>query len=112
MDLMGPFEVTTRGNQYTLTVMCMLTNYVICVPLTNKSTATILKADLREVYCRIVGSRKILSDNGSEFKSSLFLEVATPLRIKYSFSSQYRPQASGWIEASHKFINNCSKNLQ
>ena len=31
MDLIDPFEVTTSGNQYALTVICMLTNYVIYV---------------------------------------------------------------------------------
>ena len=29
IDVIGLFEVTSRGNQYTLTVTCMLTNYVI-----------------------------------------------------------------------------------
>ena len=80
MDLISPFEMTARGNQYALTVMCMLTKYVICIPLTDKYVDTVVSQDLGEVYCRLGGSRKILSDKGSEFKNSLFSGVITQLR--------------------------------
>ena len=35
------------------------------------------------------------------------MDVATWLGLKHSFSSPYRPQANGCIEASHKFLKNC-----
>ena len=38
MNLIGPLEATKKGNQCTLTVICMLTNYIICVPIPDKST--------------------------------------------------------------------------
>ena len=63
IDLFGPFETTTRGNQYTLTVICMLTNYTIYIPLQDKSTDTMVNAYLKEVYCRFRGNQKNLSDN-------------------------------------------------
>ena len=57
----GPFMMTTWGNQYTLTVICMLTNYVICVPLIDKFADIAVSAYLREVYCRLGGIGKIVS---------------------------------------------------
>ena len=33
IDLIGPFETNTKGNQYTLAVICMLTNYFIYIPI-------------------------------------------------------------------------------
>ena len=55
----------------------MLTNYVICIPIPDKSKGIIVSAYLKEIYCRLGENQKILSGNGSEFKNSLFSEVAT-----------------------------------
>ena len=53
-------------------------------------------------------SRKILSDNGTEFKNSLFKEVAKQLGVEHKIYSQvYRPQANGRIEGFHKFLKEC-----
>ena len=32
INLIGPFEVMNKGNQYALTVICALTNYVFSMP--------------------------------------------------------------------------------
>ena len=49
VDLIGPLEVTAKSNQYALTVICMLTNYATCVPLTDKSANTVVSTNVREV---------------------------------------------------------------
>ena len=85
IDLVGPFETTVKGNQYALTVIYMLTNYIICIPIPDKSTDKIVNVHLQEVYCKLRGSLKILSDTGSEFKNSIFSKRATCLVIKHSF---------------------------
>ena len=59
MEFIGPFNMTTKDNQYILTVVCILTNFVICVPLTGKSAEKVEGAYLREVYCRLHRSRQI-----------------------------------------------------
>ena len=38
MDLVGPYRETENGNQYALTVIYMLTNYVFMIPIRSKST--------------------------------------------------------------------------
>ena len=63
MDLIGPFEITCRGNQYTLAMICMLTYYIMCVPLVDKSADTVVNVYLKEIYCRFGGRQKILSDH-------------------------------------------------
>ena len=55
-------------------------------------------------------SRKILSDNGTEFKNSLFEEVAKLLGVECIRSThQYTDlkQMDGWIEGFHKFLKEC-----
>ena len=73
MDLIAPFETTIRGNQHTLSVIYILMNYVMCVPVVDKSANTVVNTYLREVYCRLRGRQKIVSGNRSEFQYSLFL---------------------------------------
>ena len=72
VDLIGPFKMTASVNKNTVTMIWMLTHYVICIPLKDKSVDTEVIAYLREVYCQIGGSRNILSDNGSELKKLIF----------------------------------------
>ena len=72
IDLIGPFETITKENWYGLTLICMLTNYVKCVPIPDKSKDIVVNAILKEVYCRFGGRQKILSDNESEFKIHYF----------------------------------------
>ena len=68
----------------------MLTNYVMFIWLVDKSANTVVSAYLKESCCRFGGSQNISFDNGSEFKNSLFLEVASQLGIKHIYSFLYR----------------------
>ena len=80
MDLIGEFHPpTSRGHRYTLTVMDMLTGFVFCAPLQTKRAKEIVQKYLDTVYYRFNGSRKILSDNGTEFKNKVFEDVAKKL---------------------------------
>ena len=69
MDLIGEFHPPiTKGKRYALTVKCMLTGYVFCIPLKTKTAEEVLQAYIDHVYSKFGGSIKILSDNGTEFK--------------------------------------------
>ena len=74
MDLIGQLEMTTRGNQYALAIICMLAKFVICTPFTDKSADIIVSTFIRVVYFRLGENRKILLDNGSEFKKLILLK--------------------------------------
>ena len=69
MDLIGPYREIKKGNQYALTVICMLTSYIFMIPIRSKSTEEFIKAYLTGVYSTFGGSKYILSDQGSEFTS-------------------------------------------
>ena len=72
MDLIDPYRETENGNQYALTVICMLTNYVFMICIRLKSTEEVIKAYLTGVYYIIRGSKYILSDCGSKCTSKQF----------------------------------------
>ena len=109
MDLIGEFHPPTiRKNRYALTVICMLTDYVFCVPLKTKIAEEVIQAYIDNVYSKFGGSRKILSDNGTKFKNRIFEQVAKELGVKYKFyTPPYHPASNGRIEGFHAFLKAC-----
>lgn len=108
MDLIGEFHPpSTRGNRYALTVICMHTGYVFCVPLQTKTASEVVRAYIDNVYAKFGASEKIMSDNGTEFKNALFEQIAEELGIKRIFTPPYHPQSNGRIEGFHRFLKAC-----
>ena len=109
MDLIGEFyPSSTQGNRYALTVICMLTGWVWCIPIPYKTVNAVLKAYLKHVHHVFGPSRKILSDNGTEFKNDLFDRVAKELGVEHKvYSPPYHPQSNGRIEGFHLFLKAC-----
>ena len=108
MDLVGPISPQTeKGNRYILTVIDMLTGYTIAVPITDKRSETVCKAYRDSVYCIFGGSSRILTDNGTEFKSREMKQICEDLEVKQVFSPVYTPQANGRLEGWHRFLKAC-----
>ena len=72
IDLLGPYSETESGNQYPLTVICMLANYVFMIPIKTKTTEDVINVYLKHVYATFSGSKYILSDRDREFSSKQF----------------------------------------
>ena len=109
MDLIGEFHPpTSKKHRYALTVICMLTGYVFCVPLKTKTAEEVIQAYIDHVYARFGGSLKILSDNGTEFKNKLFEQVVKELGVEYKlYTLPYHPASNGCIEGFHAFLKAC-----
>ena len=109
MDLIGEFYPPTKsGHKYALTVICMLTGYVFCIPLRTKQASEVVQAYIDNVYAKFGGSLKILSDNGTEFKNQLFKRVAKELGVKFkNYTASYQPSSNGRIEGFHNFLKAC-----
>ena len=97
MDLIGEFHPpTSKGKKYALTIICMLTGYVFCIPLKTKTAEEVLQAYIDNVYSRFGGSLKILSDNGTEFKNKIFEQIAKELGVVYKiYTPPYHPASNG-----------------
>ena len=109
MDLIGEFYPPSKsGHKYALTVICMLTRYVFCIPLKSKQANEVLQAYIDNVYVKFDGSLKILSDNGTEFKNQLFEKIAKELGVKHKiYTAPYQPSSNGRIEGFHNFLKAC-----
>ena len=109
MDLIGEFHLpSSKGNRYALTVICMHTGFVFCIPLKTKSAEDVVQAYIDRVYSQFGGSEKVLKDNGTEFKNKLINEVCEQLGVKHKiYLPPYRPQSNGRIESFHYFLKAC-----
>ena len=63
-----------------------------------------IKAYIDHICCTFGPSRKILTDNGTEFINKLWTEVFEKLRIEQKFTPIYSPLCNGRIEGFHKFL--------
>ena len=68
MDCIGPLPATSKGNKLVLTFTCLLTSYLIMVPLKCKTVDKVSMAYIKEILLKTSCSKFILQDNGSEFK--------------------------------------------
>ena len=105
MDLIGEFHpASSKGHRYALTAICMLTGFTFCIPLKNKTAEEVVKAYLNHICCVFGPSKKILTDNGTEFKNKMWEEVYKLLRTQHRVTPIYSPQCNGRIEGFHRFL--------
>ena len=105
MDLIGEFHPpSSKGNRYALTAVCMLTGFTFCIPIKSKKAEDVMKAYTDNICCVFGPSKKILTDNGTEFKNKLWTDVFKRMCTEHRTSPIYSPQCNGRIEGFHKFL--------
>ena len=109
VDLIGVFHPpSSKGNKYTLTAVCMLTGFTFCIPIKNKSAEEVITAWRNHISFPFGVCRKLLTDNGTEFKNELFNTIAEQLGVERKiYTPPYRPQLNGHIEGFHNFLKAC-----
>ena len=106
MDLIGPFPTSAEGNTYCLTACCTLTDYLFCIPVQNKEAETVVQAYLKNTYSLFGRSKVLISDNGTEFRNSLFARVCGVLNMTQHFITAYLP-SSNLVERHHSSLKKC-----
>ena len=74
-DQIVPFQPSSKGNTYTL--LHLLTNYPIAIPIPYKTDEVVAHTCLQHVYATVGGSLNIITDSGKELKNDLFQKVAS-----------------------------------
>ena len=83
IDLIGEFyPPSSKGNRYALTAVCMLTGFTFCIPIKNKTAQEVVTAWRNHISFPFGVCRKLLTDNGTEFKNELFSQVAEQLGVE------------------------------
>ena len=99
-DLVGPFPKGTGGYQYVLTAICMSSKWPEAVPL-KSITARAVAAGMMEVFSRTGIPLQLLTDQGSQFLSSLVTHLCRDLMIDKVRTAPYHPECNGVVERMH-----------
>ncbi|XP_073803355.1 uncharacterized protein isoform X4 [Danio rerio] len=97
MDVVGPLEKSRSGNRFMLVITDYATRYPEVFPLRSvkaKSVAT----SLVQLFSRVGFPMEILTDQGTNFMSTLLKQVYRLLGIKSIRTTPYHPQTDGLTE--------------
>ena len=105
VDLVGPFPINERGNQYILTIVDHFTRYPITVPIPDKTQETVMAALKTHLFLALpFWPRRIISDKGGEFVNECIKKVYDKLGVKQILTSADNPQANQG-ERFHRYMN-------
>ena len=107
IDLIVEFyPPSSKGNRYALTAVCMLTGFTFCIPIKNKTAQEVVTAWRNHISFPFGVCRKLLMDNGTEFKNELFSQIAEQLGVERKiYMPPYRPWSNGELKVFITFSN-------
>ena len=99
-DLVGPFPKGKGGCRYVLTAICMSSKWPEALPL-RTMTARDVATGMLEIFARTGIPLQILTDQGSQFLSSLVTHLCKDLKIDKLRTAPYHPECNGVVERMH-----------
>ena len=106
MDILGPFKVTSDGYKYVLVCVDMFTSWVEASPMKSLTAEETAQVFFRLIISRHGCPRKVLTDQGRQFTSSLFQTLCNQYRIQKLESTAYHHQTNGKAERFNRFLLN------
>ncbi|XP_067442125.1 uncharacterized protein [Thunnus thynnus] len=103
MDIVGPLERSSAGHKYILVVCDYATRYPEAFPLKKIKARQIVNC-LIQLFSRVGIPKEIITDQGTNFTSSLLKEVYRLLGIQGVKTSPYHPQTDGLVERFNKTL--------
>ncbi|KAG8193720.1 hypothetical protein JTE90_005018 [Oedothorax gibbosus] len=108
IDLIGPLP-PSDGKVYCLTCIDRYSCWTEVVPLADITAETVSKAFYEHWICRFGVPATIITDQGRQFESQLFRNLAAISGSKVSHTTPYHPQCNGKIERFHRSLKTAIK---
>lgn len=100
VDIVGPLPLTEEGNKFIITLQDDLTKFSYAKAIPNHEASTI--ACKLVTFITLFGiPEAILSDQGSDFTSTVIKELNKLFKIRHVLSTPYHPQTNGALERSY-----------
>lgn len=108
IDLVGPLP-PSEGYSYLLTMIDRFTSWMEVVPISNITAETVAKAVYLHWVSRFGVPKRITSDQGRQFDSSLFKHFSALCGVKLYRTTPYHPQCNGKVERLHRTLKTALK---
>ena len=105
IDIVGPLPQDQRHEFLIVFVDCF-SKYTVLIPSSNHTTSTVSEALMRHVIPYFGTPRRLLSDRGREFISSIWTKLLRSLGIQQVLTSPYHTEGNAINERSHRTLNN------
>lgn len=112
LDIVGPLPLLSHnGKRYILTLQDDFSKYSLAIALENQEADTVAKVFAEEFICKFGVSESILTDQGSNFMSSLFQSLCKLFQMKKFNSTAYHPETErNSLECTHKSLGEYLRN--
>ncbi|XP_064399260.1 uncharacterized protein LOC135345747 [Halichondria panicea] len=97
MDIVGPLPRSNSGKRYILVICDYATRYPEAIPLKSIDAPHIAE-QLMTLFSRVGIPEEILTDQGSNFTSTLLTEIYRMLHVHPIRTTPYHPQTDGLVE--------------
>ncbi|XP_020081405.1 uncharacterized protein LOC109705053 [Ananas comosus] len=111
-DVIGPINpLSSRGHKFILAATDYFSRWVEAIPLREVKADDVVKFFKENILYRFGVPRRIISDNGTAFRSFKVNRFATQHKIDWRYSSIYNARANGLAEAFNKTLTKLLKKI-
>lgn len=103
IDIVGPLPRSNSGFVYILTVLDCFSKYILLFPIRSATATNVVKNLEDNVFLVYGAPRKIVTDNGVQFKSKEFRLLMLKYKVNFAPVSNYHPQANP-VERVHRVL--------
>lgn len=93
-DLVGPLPRSAKGNNFIVVFQDRFTKWIQCRAIRSATARNVTRALHEEVITRFGCPRRVISDNGTQYTSSLFRSLLEEFGIEHRYTPPYTPQAN------------------
>jgi hypothetical protein len=104
LDLLGPLPPAQGNLKYVVVAGEYFSKWIKAKPPATITSATVQKFFWRNIVCRLVVSKAITVDNGTQFHVETFKAFCDQIDTKIHFASVRHPESNGLVERANGII--------
>ncbi len=105
MDVVGPLPSSSSGYKYVLVIQDCSSRYIVFISMKNQTAETVAQYFLVEWVCKYGAPKKLITDRGSNFMSTVFSQLCKFLGTTHSPTCAYKLQGKAQNERSHQQLH-------
>ncbi|GKV48228.1 hypothetical protein SLEP1_g55054 [Rubroshorea leprosula] len=104
VDLLGPFIKGKGGCTFLVVAVDYFTKWIEAKPLSTTTERKIEEFLFNSILCRFGIPKRIIADNGPQFRAAALRSFCKDYGIELSLTSVYTPQSNGQAESANKIV--------